>query len=184
MAFISNLWFLKSRLYSKLSLFNVKFHFGHNILYRKSRLYVKSRFVNSRLYCTKQGKKFLFTSWNGIHEWPWGQLKDLFENQTIYLYYHTVVENLNRIRNYESGVFKINCLQVTSEVNMFQRYLKFTEFTFTFATIHVCSGPSASYSIASFQRMLIRAFTILLLIMSVPCNSPFFLSPSFISYLY
>ena len=30
----------------------MKFHFSHNILYLKSRLYVQSRFVKSRLYCT------------------------------------------------------------------------------------------------------------------------------------
>ena len=29
----------------------MKFHFGREILYLKSRLYVKSRFVKSRLYC-------------------------------------------------------------------------------------------------------------------------------------
>ena len=39
MDFVSTLWFLKLRLYVKLRLFNVKFHFGHKILYLKSRLY-------------------------------------------------------------------------------------------------------------------------------------------------
>ena len=29
----------------------MKFHFGHKILYLKLRLYVKSRFIKSRLYC-------------------------------------------------------------------------------------------------------------------------------------
>ena len=53
MASVNTLWFLKSRLYTKLRLFSVKFHFGHFILYLKSRHYVKSRFVKSRLYCKK-----------------------------------------------------------------------------------------------------------------------------------
>ena len=52
MASVSTLSFLKSRLYEKLRLFKVKFHFGHKILLLKSRLYVKSRFIKSRLYCS------------------------------------------------------------------------------------------------------------------------------------
>ena len=43
--------FLKSRLDSKSWLFKVKFHFGHKISFLKSRPYVKSRFIKSRLYC-------------------------------------------------------------------------------------------------------------------------------------
>ena len=39
MASLSTLSFLKSRLYAKLRLFNVKFHFGHKISILKSRLY-------------------------------------------------------------------------------------------------------------------------------------------------
>ena len=42
----------KLRLYAKSRLFNVKFNFGHKISFLKSRLYLKSRFVKSRLYCT------------------------------------------------------------------------------------------------------------------------------------
>ena len=38
MASISTLWFLKLRLYAKLRLFNVKFHFGHKISYSRLRL--------------------------------------------------------------------------------------------------------------------------------------------------
>ena len=49
---VSTFWFLKLRLYAKSRLFNVKFHFCHNILFLKWRLYVKARFVKSRLYCT------------------------------------------------------------------------------------------------------------------------------------
>ena len=52
MASVSTLPFLKSRLYAKSRLFNVKFHFGHKISFLKSRLFVKLRFVKSRLYCT------------------------------------------------------------------------------------------------------------------------------------
>ena len=52
MVSVSTLWFLKLRLDAKSRLFIVKFHFGHKILYLKSRLYVKSRFVKSRLYCS------------------------------------------------------------------------------------------------------------------------------------
>ena len=51
MASISTLWFLSSRLFAKSRLLNVNFHFGHKILCLKSRLYVKSRFVKSRLFC-------------------------------------------------------------------------------------------------------------------------------------
>ena len=51
MASVSTLSFLKSRLYAKSRLFNVKFHFCHKISFLKLRLYVKSRFVKSRLYC-------------------------------------------------------------------------------------------------------------------------------------
>ena len=51
MASVSTLSFLKSRLYSKLRLFDVKLHFGHKISFLKSRPYVKLRFVKSRLYC-------------------------------------------------------------------------------------------------------------------------------------
>ena len=39
MTSVSTLSFLKSRLYTKSRLFNVKFHFGHKISYLKSRLY-------------------------------------------------------------------------------------------------------------------------------------------------
>ena len=62
MASFSSLSFLKSRLSAKSRLFNVKFHFGHKILYLKLRLYVKSRFVKSRLHCTvdRYTLKFLF----------------------------------------------------------------------------------------------------------------------------
>ena len=56
MASVSTLWFLKLRLYSKSRLFDVKFHFGNKILYFKLRLYVKSRFIKSRLYCIKKVK--------------------------------------------------------------------------------------------------------------------------------
>ena len=52
MASVSTLSFLKLRLYSKLRLFDVKLNFGHKISFLKSRHYVKSRFVKSRLYCT------------------------------------------------------------------------------------------------------------------------------------
>ena len=51
MASVSTLSFFKFRLYAKSTLFNEKFNFGHMILYLKSRLYFKSRFVKSRLYC-------------------------------------------------------------------------------------------------------------------------------------
>ena len=51
MASVSTLWFLKSRLYTKSRLFNVKLNFGRKISYLKSRLYFKSRFVKLRLYC-------------------------------------------------------------------------------------------------------------------------------------
>ena len=51
MASVSTLSILKLRLYSKSRLFDVKFHFGHKISFPKSRLYVKLRFVKSRLYC-------------------------------------------------------------------------------------------------------------------------------------
>ena len=43
------LCFLKSRLYTKLRLFNVKFHFS----LLKSRLHIKSRFIKLRLYCPR-----------------------------------------------------------------------------------------------------------------------------------
>ena len=49
---VASLWFLKSRLYTKLRLFKVKFLLGHKLLYLKSRLYIKSRLIKSRLYCT------------------------------------------------------------------------------------------------------------------------------------
>ena len=50
MASVSALPFLKLRLFAELRLFNVKFHYtSHKI---KSRLFVKSTFVKSRLYCT------------------------------------------------------------------------------------------------------------------------------------
>ena len=52
MASISSLSFLKSRLYAKSRLLNMKFHFDRKILFLKSRLYVKSRFTKSRLDCT------------------------------------------------------------------------------------------------------------------------------------
>ena len=46
--FYSLIWNLRlSRLF-----FNVKFHFRRKISFLKSRLYIKSRFVKSRLYCT------------------------------------------------------------------------------------------------------------------------------------
>ena len=51
MASVSTLSFLESRLSAKSGLFNVKFHFGHKISFLKSSLYVKSRFVKSRLSC-------------------------------------------------------------------------------------------------------------------------------------
>ena len=41
MASVSTLSFLKLRLYAKLRLLNVKFNFGHKILYLKWRLDVK-----------------------------------------------------------------------------------------------------------------------------------------------
>ena len=56
MASICTLSFLKSRLDAKSRLVNVKFHFGHDILYLKLRLYVKSRFVKSRLYCSSSSQ--------------------------------------------------------------------------------------------------------------------------------
>ena len=49
MASVKTPSFLKSKF--KLRLFNEKFDFGHKILYLKLRLFVKSRFVKSRLYC-------------------------------------------------------------------------------------------------------------------------------------
>ena len=52
MASVGILSFLKSRLYDKSRHFNEKFHFGHKISYLKSRLFVKLRFVKSRLYCS------------------------------------------------------------------------------------------------------------------------------------
>ena len=51
MASVSTLLFHKLRLYAESRLFSVKFHFGHKISYLKSRLFVKSIFVKSRLYC-------------------------------------------------------------------------------------------------------------------------------------
>ena len=61
MASVSTLWFLKSRLDANSRLFNVKFNFGHNILYLKLKLYVKLRFVKSWLYCTVKSR---------FNEWP------------------------------------------------------------------------------------------------------------------
>ena len=52
MASVSSLSFLKSRLYTKSRLVNVKFHFGHKISFLTLRLYVKLIFVKSGLYCT------------------------------------------------------------------------------------------------------------------------------------
>ena len=52
MAVVSTLSFLKLRLYAKLRLFKVKFHFGHQITFLKLGLYIKSRFAKSRIYCT------------------------------------------------------------------------------------------------------------------------------------
>ena len=46
MVSISTLSFVKSRL------FNVKFHFDYKISFIKSRIYVKSRFVKSRINCS------------------------------------------------------------------------------------------------------------------------------------
>ena len=54
MASVSTLTFLKLRLYAKSRLLNVKFNFGHKISFLKSRLYIKWRFVKSRLYCILQ----------------------------------------------------------------------------------------------------------------------------------
>ena len=48
---VSTLCFLKSRLYTKSRLFIERFNFGHKILNLKSRLFVKSIIVKSRLYC-------------------------------------------------------------------------------------------------------------------------------------
>ena len=62
MTSVSTLSFLKSRLYSKSRLFNVKFHFGHKNSFLKTRLYVKSRFIKSRLYCIFSNGSLLFTN--------------------------------------------------------------------------------------------------------------------------
>ena len=57
MASVSTLSFLKLRFYAKSRHFNKKFHFGHKISYLKSRLFVKLRFVKSRLYCIRVALK-------------------------------------------------------------------------------------------------------------------------------
>ena len=67
MASGSSLSLLKSRPYTKLRLINVKFHFGHMILYLKSRIYCIEMIYLSEAYSimtlstsTQKGHKFFF----------------------------------------------------------------------------------------------------------------------------
>ena len=72
MASVSTLPFPKLRHYAKSRLFNEKFHFGYKISFLKSRLYVKSRFVNRDFTVVAnhlgRGEKFVISGFHFIRE--------------------------------------------------------------------------------------------------------------------